>query len=30
MLLPIILVLATIAGFALGERLGDLRCRVSR
>lgn len=30
MVLPIFLVLVTVAGFALGERLGDLRCRVSR
>jgi len=29
-ILPIFLVLAMVGGFALGERLGDLRCRVSR
>ena len=30
MMLPVFLVLVTVAGFALGERLGDLHCRVSR
>lgn len=30
MLFPIFLVLATVAGFAVGERLGDRRYRVSQ
>ena len=29
-MLPIFLVLVTVLGFALGERIGDRHCRVSR
>lgn len=30
MMLPIFLVLVTVAGFALGEHIGDRHCRVTR